>query len=388
MPAPVELEGELNAHLADVLRRGMAKRPDERFPTASAFVSALKPAAWLSRAARTATPITPFAGTAAPARKPVVLVVDDSAANRELIKACLQEVECTVRVADDGASALHSIGESAPDLVLLDVQMPGLDGYDVCQRIKGAERGSLLPVVMITALDQTSDRVRALAAGADDYMTKPVDRVELVARVRSALRLKRMYNSLDGAEQVIFALATAVEAKDPHTEAHTHRVAYRARRIGEMMGLSQDDVETLYRGGIVHDIGKIGIPDYILLKPGQLDSEETARMHLHPIIGENIIAPMQTSADLQSIVRHHHENYDGTGYPDRLSGERIPLLARIVSVCDAYDALTSDRPYRLGRSHEAAVTVLLKGSGRQWDPQVVHAVVDEARAASPLRAVV
>ena len=387
VPAPVELEGELNAHLGDVLRRGLAKRPEERFPTASAFVSALKPAAWLSRASGEVTPITPYAGTATPARKPVVLVVDDSAANRELIKACLHQVECTVRTAEDGASALRSIEESAPDLVLLDVQMPGLDGYDVCQRIKGAERGSLLPVVMITALDQTSDRVRALAAGADDYMTKPVDRVELVARVRSALRLKRVYNSLDGAEQVIFALATAVEAKDPYTEAHTHRVAVRAKHIGERMGLSQDEVETLYRGGIVHDIGKIGIPDYILLKPGELDAEERARMHLHPIIGENIIAPLQTGADLLSIVRHHHENYDGTGYPDRLSGERIPLLARIMSVCDAYDALTSDRPYRLGQAPEVAVSVLLRGSGRQWDPQIVHLVVDEARRA-PERAVV
>jgi putative two-component system response regulator len=232
---------------------------------------------------------------------------------------------------------------------------------------------------MITASDQTSDRVRALAAGADDYMTKPVDRIELVARVRSALRLRRVYNSLDGAEQVIFALATAVEAKDPYTEAHTHRVAVRARRIGERMGLSEDEVESLYRGGIVHDIGKIGIPDHILLKPGELDAEELAHMHLHPIIGENIIAPLQTGADLLSIVRHHHENYDGTGYPDRLSGERIPLLARILSVCDAYDALTTDRPYRLGRSREVAVSILLKGSGRQWDPQVVHIVIDEAR---------
>jgi putative two-component system response regulator len=381
MPAPIELEGELNAHLGDVLRRALAKRPEERFPTAAAFVSALKPAAWLSRASGGVTPITPYAGTAAPARRPVVLVVDDSVANRELIKACLHEVECTVRIAEDGARALGSIEESTPDLVLLDVQMPGLDGYEVCRRIKGAERGSLLPVVMITALDQTSDRVRALAAGADDYMTKPVDRVELVARVRSALRLKRVYDSLDGAEQVIFALATAVEAKDPHTEAHTHRVAVRAKRIGERMGLTQDEIDSLYRGGIVHDIGKIGIPDHILLKPAELDAEERTQMHLHPIIGENIIAPLQTGADLVSIVRHHHENFDGTGYPDRLSGERIPLLARIMSVCDAYDAMISDRPYRLGRSHEVAVSVLLRGSGRQWDPEVVRLVVDEARMA-------
>ncbi len=315
-------------------------------------------------------------------RTPVVLVVDDSAASRELIKACLEEVDCQVRLTEDGQGALRSIEESAPDLVLLDVQMPGMDGYEVCRRIKTADGGTLLPVVMITAVDHPSDCVRALAAAADDFMSKPIDRLELVARVRSALRLKRIYNSLDSAEQVIYALASAVEAKDPYTDAHTHRVAESAKRVGARMGLPQDELNALYRGGIVHDIGKIGIPDQILLKPGELDSEETTRMHLHPIIGENIIAPLQSGADLLPIVRHHHENYDGTGYPDRLSGKRIPLLARIVSVCDAYDALTSDRPYRLGRSHDAAVSVLLRGSGRQWDPQVVHLVVDEARRTS------
>jgi putative two-component system response regulator len=289
-------------------------------------------------------------------------------------------------MAEDGPTALRAVQEFAPDLVLLDVQMPGMDGYEVCKRIKAGDRGDLLPVVMITALDQASDRVRALAAGADDYMSKPVDRIELVARVRSALRLKRVYNSLDGAERVIYALATAVEAKDPYTEAHTQRVAESAKRIGARMGLPEDELEVLYRGGMVHDIGKIGIPDHILLKPGELDAEELAQMHLHPIIGENIIAPLQSGADLLSIVRHHHENYDGTGYPDRLSGDRIPLLARILSVCDAYDALTSDRPYRLSQSREAAVSVLLRGSGRQWDPDIVHLVVDEARR-TPERAV-
>ena len=333
----------------------------------------------MSQQAAIESGVRPSAAKSASRRVPVILVVDDSVANRELIKSCLHGVVCDVLVAKDGASALLAVQESNPDLVLLDAQMPGLDGYEVCKRIKAGDKGELLPVVMITSIDETSDRIRALAAGADDYMSQPVNRFELVARVRAALRLKRVYDSLDGAERVIYALATAVEAKDPYTEAHTQRVAESAKRIGARMGLRDNDLEVLYRGGMVHDIGKIGIPDHILQKPGELDAEETAHMHLHPIIGENIMAPLQSGSDLLAIVRHHHENYDGTGYPDRLSGERIPLLARILSVCDAYDALTSDRPYRLGQSREAAVSVLLRGSGRQWDPEVVHLVIDEAR---------
>jgi putative two-component system response regulator len=377
MPAAHELRGELSAHIEDVLRRGLAKNPDDRYASASTFVRALRPAAWLG----------PMDGDSAPIpqrrprnrRIPVVLVVDDGPANRELIEACLGGVDCEVRTAEDGPSALRSVNASPPDLVLLDVQMPGMDGYEVCERIKATPKGALLPVVMITALDRTSDRVRALECGADDYMSKPVDRVELVARVRSALRLKRVYDSLDSAEQVIYSLAAAVEAKDPYTEAHTQRVAESARRIGARMGLPQEDQQALYRGGIIHDIGKIGIPDQILLKPGELDSEEQTQMHLHPLIGEGIVAPLRFGADLLPMVRHHHERYDGTGYPDRLAGEDIPLLARILSVCDAYDALTNDRPYREGKSVDAALTVLRQGAGQQWDPEIVQLVVDEVR---------
>ena len=379
MPSPRELRGELSAHVEDVLRRALAKQPEDRYPDASALVSALRPAAWPGPVEADAGAV-PVAASKRPApRAPVVLVVDDAAANRELIKACLGGIECEVHTAEDGPAALSSVQESAPDLVLLDVQMPGMDGYEVCERIKAGPKGQLLPVVMITALDQSADRVRALASGADDYMSKPVDRVELVARVRSALRLKHVYDSLDSAEQVIYALAAAVEAKDPYTEAHTQRVAQSARRIGARMGLPAEDLDALYRGGIIHDIGKIGVPDEILLKPGALDPEETDRMHLHPVIGENIVAPLQSGANLLPMIRHHHEHYDGNGYPDHLAGDRIPLLARIVSVCDAYDALTSDRPYREGQSLEGALGVLRRGAGVQWDPQIVQLMVDEIR---------
>jgi putative two-component system response regulator len=381
MPSTEELTDHQSAHLEEVLRRGLSKHPNDRYPTSSSFVTALRPAAWFGPGELVSSGMPSPDSRAAKRRTPIVLVVDDSEANRELIKACLHDVDCEVHLAENGMTALRAVLESPPDLVLLDVQMPGIDGYEVCERIKGRQQGKPLPVVMITALDQRTDRVRALASGADDYMSKPVDRIELVARVRSALRLKRVYDSLDGAEQVIYALATAVEAKDPFTEAHTQRVAESARRIGARMALPEDELEALYRGGIVHDIGKIGIPDHILLKPGELDLEERARMHLHPIIGENIIAPLQSDSDLLSMVRHHHENYDGSGYPDRLAGDRIPLLARILSVCDAYDALTNDRPYRLRRSREAAIAVLRRGAGHQWDPRIVHLVAADANRA-------
>ncbi|HEV2141288.1 MAG TPA: response regulator, partial [Candidatus Dormibacteraeota bacterium] len=330
MPATRELRGELSAHIEEILRRALAKRPEDRYATASAFASALRPAAWPSRPGDDVVGISHTRRLVKADRVPLVLVVDDSAANRELIEACLAGVECQVRGAEDGAAALKAIQAMPPDLVLLDVQMPGIDGYEVCRRIKASPASRLVPVVMITSLDHMTDRVRALEAGADDYMTKPVDRVELVARVRSALRLKSVYDSLDSAEHVIFALAAAVEAKDPFTEAHTQRVAESARKLGFGLGLSAADLDALYRGGLIHDIGKIGVPDAILLKPGPLDTEELTTMHLHPIIGENIVAPLRSGAPLLPIIRHHHERYDGTGYPDRLAGSAIPRLARIV----------------------------------------------------------
>ena len=377
MPPTHEVTGQLSAHVESVLRRALAKSPDDRYPSALSFVLALKPAAWIDRPGPVMLDTQSAVARRSGRRLPVVLVVDDGEANRELIKACLAEVECEVRMAEDGFEALRSIERCRPDLVLLDVQMPGMDGFEVCRRIKRLESGSLLPVVMITSLNETADRVRALTSGADDYMSKPVDRIELVARVRSALKLKRVYDSLDSAERVIYALAAAVEAKDPFTEAHTLRVARLARRLGERMGLSDEELDALYRGGIIHDIGKIGVPDNILLKPGELDAEEQTRMHLHPIIGENIVAPLQTGGELLPLIRHHHERFDGNGYPDRLSGDDIPLLARILSVCDAYDALTNDRPYRPRQSHDAALAILRQGAGRQWDPRVVRLVIEE-----------
>ncbi len=315
---------------------------------------------------------------------PLVLVVDDGEINRALLEAFLSDLDCRLRSAEDGPSALAAIDRETPDLVLLDVQMPGMDGYEVCRRIKAGPRGRLLPVVMLTALDNSNDRVLALEAGADDFMSKPVDRVELVARVRSALRLKAVYDTLDSAEQVIFSLAAAVEAKDKYTEKHTHRVAETARHVGMKLGLPERALDALYRGGIIHDIGKIGVPDAILLKPGPLAGDEIRIMRAHTTIGESIVRPLRSGANLLPIIRNHHERFDGNGYPDGLAGRAIPRLARIVAVCDSYDALVTDRPYRKARSVDEAIATLADGAGKQWDPEVVEVLVGELSAISAL----
>jgi putative two-component system response regulator len=306
-----------------------------------------------------------------------ILIVDDDANIRQNIHFILEKGGMKSAMASSGEEGLQRMRTTAFDLVLLDVQMPGMDGYEVCRRIKSRPGGRLLPVVMLTALDNANDRVLALEAGADDFMSKPVDRVELVARVRSALRLKAVYDTLDSAEQVIFSLAAAVEAKDKYTEKHTHRVAETARHLGVKLGLPERGLEALYRGGIIHDIGKIGVPDAILLKPGPLVGDELLVMRAHTTIGESIVRPLRSGANLLPIVRNHHEHFDGGGYPDGLAGRAIPRLARIVAVCDAYDALVTDRPYRKARSVDEAIATLMDGAGKQWDPEVVEVLVSE-----------
>ncbi len=328
--------------------------------------------------------IDPFGGL-----RPLVLVVDDHPLNVELMEGFLSEIDCRVATAVDGIEALEMIGREAPDLVLLDVMMPGLNGFEVCRRIKAMPGGRLLPVVLVTALGQTSDRVSGLEAGADDFIVKPVERLELIARVRSILQVKSLYDRLDDSQRTIFALARAVEAKDSITESHTERVGHNARRLGEAVGLVDGVLDDLHWGGTIHDIGKIGVPDAILLKSGSLTEQETAIMQRHVLIGEDIARPLRSIHGLLPIIRHHHEHFDGNGYPDHLRGSEIPLPARIVSICDAFDAMIADRPYRHGRTATEAIAILREGAGRQWDPELVNlflqsvvADVGEIRSAS------
>ena len=308
--------------------------------------------------------------------RPTVLVVDDRPQNQELIAGYLEDLELDVVTAVNGDEALRAVNTRDLDLVLLDVMMPGLDGFEVCRRIKSDPAKQLLPVVMLTSLNQTADRVHALEVGADDFIAKPVDRFELVARVRSLIRLKQLYDRLDDTERVIYALARAVEAKDTNTESHTERVGRAARQLGKEVGLSGSALEDLYLGGVIHDIGKIGVPDSVLLKAGRLDPAETVLMRRHVEIGAEIVRPLRSAVNLLPIVRHHHEHFDGSGYPDGLVGPEIPLSARIVAICDAYDAMTTDRPYRTGLARDVALDMLYDGAGRQWDHELVRLFVD------------
>jgi putative two-component system response regulator len=304
-------------------------------------------------------------------RTPRILAVDDQPLNLELLAAYLSGVDCDLTIARDGYQALAQIAARQPDLVLLDVVMPGIDGFEVCRRIKANPANRLLPIVLVTSLSDVDNRVRGLEVGADDILVKPIDRNELMVRVLTLIQTKEIVDNLDDAEHVMLAFAKAVEAKDSGTEAHVERVARGSRALGVAAGLRGADLDSLYFGAVVHDVGKIGVPDAILLKPGPLTAGETEVMRRHALIGVGIAQPLRSAANVVPIIRNHHEHFDGNGYPDRLRGTEIPLAARIVAVCDAYDAMTSDRPYRAAMSSITAAGTLYAGAGTQWDPKLV-----------------
>lgn len=271
-----------------------------------------------------------------------------------------------VLTAASGELALQSVARERPDLVLLDVSMPGIDGFEVCRRLKSDSRTRLIPIVLITALHATEDRVRGIEAGADDFLTKPPIVAELEARVRSLTRLKRYTDELDSAESVILTLGLTIESRDPSMQGHCERMARYAAALGARLGLDDDQLVALRRGAFLHDVGKVGIPDVILLKPGPLTPAEQAVMQQHPIIGHRLCGELRSLEDVRPIVRHHHERPDGTGYPDRLEGDSIPLLARVLNVVDGYDALTTERPYKAALSRAQAFRELREEAAKGW----------------------
>ena len=287
-----------------------------------------------------------------------ILVVDDIDANRMALKHFLKPHGYQVSEAKDGEEALEQVAADPPDLILLDVMMPKLNGHEVCRRLKSDPVTALIPVVFMTALDQTEDHVRGLDAGADDFLNKPFNRALLTARIRSLLQMKALRDTLDQAESVIFSLARAIEARDVFTEQHVERVAEYAARLAELAGLGGDALQAVRYGGHLHDIGKIGVPDAILNKPGPLTDEEFAVMQRHPVIGYEICLPLRSLAGALPVIRHHHEKLDGSGYPDGLKGDAIPVTARFMAIADIYDALTSDRAYRKAMPHGRACEIL------------------------------
>jgi putative two-component system response regulator len=306
------------------------------------------------------------------AQRPIVLVVDDVAANRELLEGHLYDLGYDVRQARDGVEALEAIAAEEPDLVLLDIDMPRLDGISVCERLKTHPTRRLIPIVILTASSDRGTRLRGIAAGADDFLSKPFDAKELLVRTRVLLRERALNRRLDATEGVLFALARAVEARDRYTIHHAERVGRYAQAIGAALGLDNEDGAMLYEGGVLHDLGKIAIPDAILLKPGPLSDHEFATMRQHSVEGERICLSLRSVAHFLPIIRHHHERVDGGGYPDHLAGNDIPTGARIVAIADAWDAMVSDRPYRAGLDPEEAVRRLRAGAGKQWAAEMVQ----------------
>jgi putative two-component system response regulator len=295
-----------------------------------------------------------------------ILVVDDEPGNIALVSRLMEGLGYEVATATNGEAALEAVRRAPPDVILLDVNMPLLDGFEVCRRLKNDVATRLIPVVLLTALTAVEDRVRGIDAGADDFLTKPFVVAELNARVRSLTRLKRYTDELDSAEAVILSLALTIEARDPYTRGHCERLARYATALGARVGLGDDQQVALHRGGFLHDVGKIGIPDTVLLKRGPLDPAEFAVMQQHPVIGDSLCRELRLLEDVRPIVRHHHERLDGTGYPDTLSGDRIPLLAQIMSIVDAYDAMTTERPYRGAMTPDQARDELHQDVARGW----------------------
>src|SRR5947209_11457432 len=302
-----------------------------------------------------------------------ILVVDDDAANRELLQETLIAEGMEVVTAPDGRSSLEEFARLKPDLVLLDVNMPFLDGFEVCRRLKSNPETRLTPVVLVTGLTGREDRVRGIKSGADGFLSKPVDHSELLAHVRSLLNLKAHTDELERAESVLFALARSIEGKDPYTQDHCARLSDYASRLGERLRLSFDQLTALHRAGIVHDIGKVAVPDAILLKPGPLSEEEWIIMRQHPVVGESICAPLKSFRLVLPIIRHHHERLDGTGYPDGLKGEAIPITARILQIVDVYDALTTERPYKKAFAIPNALQTMKEEVAKGWwDPKIFN----------------
>jgi putative two-component system response regulator len=300
-----------------------------------------------------------------------ILVVDDDPKVREVLMRFLSREGYSATPAATGEEALRLVSTECPDLVLLDVNLPGLDGFTVCRMLKEDSATALIPVTILTGMQDSDARTRGIDAGADDFLTKPFEYSMLRARLRTQLRLKHLTDQLESTEKVIFSMARWVEVKDPYTEGHLRRIAGFSERTAEALGLPTDLVRIVRYGGILHDIGKIAVSEAILNKPGKLTPEEQAELRKHTTHGAAIVQPMRFSNEVAPIILAHHEHWDGNGYPNGTRGETIPLGARIIAVVDAWDAMMSDRPYRKALGQAEALRRLNAGSGTQWDPHVV-----------------
>jgi cyclic di-GMP phosphodiesterase len=303
-----------------------------------------------------------------------VLVVDDEKTVANLFARILSTEGYSVQTASNFDSARDQLDRQPPDVILLDVVLPGTDGFTICKWLKDNTATRLTPVILVTALGDRHSRINGRRVGADDFLTKPVDSQELIARVGSAVRLKRYTDDLDSAASIVMTLAVMIEARDGIAEGHCHRMANYATAIGRALGLGSADLQALHRGGFLHDIGMLAIPPAVLLKAGPLEAEEYERIKSHTIIGDDLCRDLRSLQSVRPIVRHHHERRDGSGYPDGLRGDEIPLLAQIVSVVDLYDAVTHNLPYQTTKSGTEAIQLLRRQADEGLrDPKIVEA---------------
>jgi putative two-component system response regulator len=300
-----------------------------------------------------------------------VLIIDDTPTNRKVAAYALSD--CIVLEAANGDQGVEIL-RSHPDIdvILLDVMMPGMSGYEVCLQIKAHPRWRLIPVVMLTSLEGVDSRVNALRAGADDFISRPCDIAELQARVYNSARVKRYTEQLEDTENILFTLANMVESKDPYTNGHLQRIEKQTETFCRRLGLSEALQKTVRYGGLLHDIGKVAVSDKILCKPSRLTPDEFEAMKIHTITGYNIIASLRMGNQVGPIIRGHHERWDGNGYPDRLKETNIPLGARIIKICDVFDALTTNRSYREKVSAQEALAYIQNQSGNHFDPDLVR----------------
>jgi len=317
---------------------------------------------------------------------PLILAVDDEASNLQLLRQILQD-HYRLRFAKDGPRALELVREEAPDLVLLDVMMPGMSGYEVCAALKADPRTASIPVIFVTALTDTDDEVEGFEAGAVDYITKPVSPPIVRARVRTHLSLVRMEALRESRLEIVQRLGLAAEYKDNETGLHVIRMSHFSRILGLAAGMTELDADDLLHAAPMHDVGKIGIPDRILQKPGPLDPDEWKIMQSHAAIGAEIIGehPNGMLALARNIALTHHEKWDGSGYPKGLKGEEIPLEGRITAIADVFDALTSVRPYKKAWTEEEALDFLVQQKGKHFDPALVDLFLGQMPAIRAIR---
>jgi putative two-component system response regulator len=321
-------------------------------------------------------------------KRPVILVVEQTGANRSVLRATLRAERCHILEAEFIEEARELLAREAVDLVILDLALPAAAGLNFCREIKTGRRTRLIPVLMLASAGGTDLEIAGISSGADEFLVRPLNPAIVRARIRAMLRQKAAVDTLEEAESILFALARAVEQRDKAFGGHCERLAAISLMLGTALGLPRSQLLALHRGGFLHDIGKIAIPDAILFKPGPLDDAEWTLMRAHTVKGEDICRGIRALEPVLPIIRHHHERWDGSGYPDGLSGERIPLLARILQVADVYDALTSVRPYKRALSPAEALAVLDGEARRGWrDPRLVgllHKLMDSSSDADAM----